>query len=45
MGEFVECVNGLGEASKFLDFPVVFGVLRAVFHFLQADFYVRSPSS
>jgi len=25
MGEFVECVNGLGEASKFLDFPVVSG--------------------
>ena len=25
MGEFVECVQGLGEASKFLDFPVVSG--------------------
>jgi len=25
MGEFVECVNGLGEASKYLDFPVVSG--------------------
>ena len=25
MGEFVECVKGLGEASKYLDFPVVSG--------------------
>jgi phosphoribosylformylglycinamidine synthase II len=25
MGEFVECVQGLGEASKFLNFPVVSG--------------------
>ena len=25
MGEFVECVQGLGEASKYLDFPVVSG--------------------
>ena len=25
MGEFVECVQGLGEASLFLDFPVVSG--------------------
>ena len=25
MGEFVECVQGIGEASKFLDFPVVSG--------------------
>ena len=25
MGEFVECVNGLGEASKYLEFPVVSG--------------------
>ena len=25
MGEFVECVQGLSEASKFLDFPVVSG--------------------
>ncbi len=25
MGEFVECVHGLGEASKYLDFPVVSG--------------------
>ena len=25
MGEFVECVQGLGEASAFLDFPVVSG--------------------
>ena len=25
MGEFVECIQGLGEASKFLDFPVVSG--------------------
>jgi phosphoribosylformylglycinamidine synthase subunit PurL len=25
MGEFVECVQGIGEASKYLDFPVVSG--------------------
>ena len=25
MGEFVECVKGLGEASLYLDFPVVSG--------------------
>ena len=25
MGEFVECVQGLGEASKYLDFPVISG--------------------
>ena len=25
MGEFVECVNGISEASKYLDFPVVSG--------------------
>ena len=25
MGEFVECVDGLGEASKYLNFPVVSG--------------------
>jgi phosphoribosylformylglycinamidine synthase II len=25
MGEFVECVQGLGEASKYLEFPVVSG--------------------
>ncbi len=25
MGEFVECVQGIGEASKFLEFPVVSG--------------------
>jgi len=25
MGEFVECLQGLGEASKYLDFPVVSG--------------------
>ena len=25
MGEFVECVNGISEAAKFLDFPVVSG--------------------
>ena len=25
MGEFVECVQGLGEAGKYLDFPVVSG--------------------
>ena len=25
MGEFVECVQGIGEASKFLNFPVVSG--------------------
>ena len=25
MGEFVECVHGLGEASKYLNFPVVSG--------------------
>ncbi len=25
MGEFVECVNGITEASKYLDFPVVSG--------------------
>ncbi len=25
MGEFVECVEGIGEASKFLNFPVVSG--------------------
>ena len=25
MGEFVECVQGLGEASRYLDFPVVSG--------------------
>ena len=25
MGEFVECVDGINEASKFLDFPVVSG--------------------
>ena len=25
MGEFVECVQGLGEACKYLDFPVVSG--------------------
>jgi len=25
MGEFVECVHGLGEASSYLDFPVVSG--------------------
>ena len=25
MGEFVECVQGLGEASKYLNFPVVSG--------------------
>ena len=25
MGEFVECVQGLGEASAYLDFPVVSG--------------------
>ena len=25
MGEFVECVQGLGEASSYLDFPVVSG--------------------
>ncbi len=25
MGEFVECVEGIGEASKYLDFPVVSG--------------------
>ena len=25
MGEFVECVQGLGEASLYLDFPVVSG--------------------
>ena len=25
MGEFVECVQGIGEASKYLDFPIVSG--------------------
>ena len=25
MGEFVECVQGIGEASKYLNFPVVSG--------------------
>ena len=25
MGEFVECVEGINEASKYLDFPVVSG--------------------
>jgi phosphoribosylformylglycinamidine synthase len=25
MGEFVECVKGIGEASKYLEFPVVSG--------------------
>ena len=25
MGEFVECVEGISEASKYLDFPVVSG--------------------
>ena len=25
MGEFVECVEGINEASKFLDYPVVSG--------------------
>ena len=25
MGEFVECVEGITEASKYLDFPVVSG--------------------
>ena len=25
MGEFVECVQGLGEASEYLNFPVVSG--------------------
>tara|TARA_A100001011_G_C14310977_1_gene845585 strand:+ start:1726 stop:3918 length:2193 start_codon:yes stop_codon:yes gene_type:complete len=25
MGEFVECVNGISEASKYLDFPIVSG--------------------
>ena len=25
MGEFVECVQGISEASKYLDYPVVSG--------------------
>ena len=25
MGEFVECVNGISEAAKYLNFPVVSG--------------------
>ena len=25
MGEFVECVEGINEASKFLDYPIVSG--------------------